>query len=130
MFAGPLSWTERQTAQEKMIFERYNGVNCDYHDRDGSATSSEIATTNFDMTIDGAGNMGKRKGGKSISRYNSTFWHLYVSAVPTHPVSVFRQRFRIPRTLFLNLKIDLVSHDLIFGPRASMESVGLRFILR
>lgn len=73
--------------------------------------SSEMATKTVDMRNDGVGNMGKRKGEKYITRYNSTWSEHYLSAKTYYLEVIFRQSLRIPHTLFLKLKTDLVSND-------------------
>lgn len=54
---------------------------------------------------------GKIYGARSVFRYRSSWYDLYLSAHPNYPEEVFRQRFRIPRTLLLKVKSYLVGHD-------------------
>lgn len=54
---------------------------------------------------------GKVAGARFFRRGPSPWIDFYLGSDPTYPGNVFRQRFRVPRSLFYKLHTDLVNYD-------------------
>lgn len=71
---------------------------------------------------------GKVKGARYIRRYKSPWILVFLKTNDDYPADMFRDRFRVPPTLFKNIHADLLVSLLIYRRHFSMGSEMLAHV--